>query len=112
MLLPFASLDWELAKFFWMITNVFFVLSIPLLICRKFDIPKNLTLIIMCIFATCSPTRTVINYGQQSLFIMFFFILPFVYDNKKSYFLSKPLSANIHGPVSYTHLTLPTKRIV
>ena len=85
MLLPFASLDWELAKFFWMITNVFFVLSIPLLICRKFDIPKNLTLIIMCIFATCSPTRTVINYGQQSLFIMFFFILPFVYDNKKSY---------------------------
>ena len=86
--LPFASLEWELAKFFWMITNVFFVLAIPYMICRKFDVSKNLTIIIMCIFATCSPTRTVINYGQQSLLIMFFFILPFLYENKKSYFFS------------------------
>ncbi len=88
MFLPFASLDWELAKLFWMVTNVFFVLSIPYLLCRKYEISKYLTILIMCIFATCSPTRTVINYGQQSLLIMFFFILPFVYENKKSYFLS------------------------
>ena len=88
MLLPFASLDWELAKFFWMITNVVFVLAIPYMICKKFDLSKNLTIIIMCIFATCSPTRNVINYGQQSLLIMFFFILPFLYENKKSYLLS------------------------
>ena len=88
LLLPFASLEWELAKFFWMITNAFFVLAIPFLICKKFEVSKNLTIIIMCIFATCSPTRTVINYGQQSLLIMFFFILPFLYNNKKSFFFS------------------------
>ena len=88
MFLPFASLDWELAKIFWMIANVIFVLAIPYVICKKFDVSKNITVIIMCIFATCSPTRTVINYGQQSLLIMFFFILPFLFDNKKSYLLS------------------------
>lgn len=88
LLLPFANLDWEYAKFFWMLTNVFFVFLIPLIICKKFKISKNITILIICIFATCSPTRTCINYGQQSLLIMFFFILPFVFNNKKSALLS------------------------
>ena len=87
-LLPFASLDWQLAKLVWMFFNVFFVIAIPYLICNKFKIQRHLTIIIICIFATCSPTRTVINYGQQSLFVMFFFILPFIFQNNKSYFFS------------------------
>ena len=87
-LLPYALMDWNTAKFFWMITNVTFIFLIPILICRKFNISNSLTIIIICIFATSSPTRTCINYGQQSLFIMFFFILPFIFNNGKSAFFS------------------------
>ena len=87
-LLPLAYLEWDTAKTIWLFVNLILVFMIPLLLCKKFNVSNEFTLLILCIFLTCSPTRTAINYGQQSLFTMFFFILPFLYKNNFSYFFS------------------------
>tara|TARA_B100001741_G_scaffold124357_1_gene102348 strand:- start:2152 stop:3258 length:1107 start_codon:yes stop_codon:yes gene_type:complete len=87
-LLPYAQLEWETARIFWVITNVIFAFMIPLLICKKFNISKYKTVLILMIFLTCYPTRMTINYGQQSLFVFFFLILPFIYKSNVNSFLS------------------------
>ena len=87
-LLPFAYLEWSTAKIIWLFINLFLVFTIPLMLCKKFYVSDELTVLILCIFITCSPTRNAINLGQQSLFTMFFFILPFLIKNNYSYFFS------------------------
>lgn len=87
-LFPYTLFDWEIARLMWVITNILLAISIPLLICKKFKISKYKTIFILLIFLTCYPTRMNINYGQQSLLIMFFLILPFIFKSNFSYFLS------------------------
>ena len=87
-LLPLAYLEWDTAKVVWLFVNLILVFTIPFLLCKKFDVSNELTVLILCIFITCSPTRNAINLGQQSLFTMFFFILPFLFKNNFSYFFS------------------------
>ena len=87
-LFPYTLFNWEIAKLMWVITNVLFAISIPLLICKKFKITKYKTIIILLIFLTCYPTRMNINYGQQSLLILFFLTLPFMFRTNISSFLS------------------------
>lgn len=82
LLYPFSLMSFDIAKIFWMLTNSFFVFLIPVLLCKKFKVDTETTIIIVCIFITCAPTRAAINLGQQSLFTMFFLILPFI-SNKK-----------------------------
>jgi len=87
-LYPFTLFEWQTAKTLWVIFNVFLSFFIPFLICRSFKITAQKTFFIILIFITCYPSRMTINYGQQSLFILFFLILPFIYTNKYSCFLS------------------------
>lgn len=87
-LYPYTLFEWEVAKSLWVFTNVFFVLSIPLIISRKLKISKYKTIILLLIFITCYPTRMTINYGQQSLFVLFFIILPFLYKTNIAVFFS------------------------
>jgi hypothetical protein len=85
---PFILVEWNTARFFWLIINVFLAFLIPYVICRSFKIQTNKILIIILIFITCYPTRMAINYGQQSLFVLLFLILPFLKSKNYSYFLS------------------------
>jgi len=85
---PFILVEWNTARLFWLIINVFLAFLIPYIICRSFKIHTNKILIIILIFITCYPTRMTINYGQQSLFVLFFLILPFLKFKNYSYFLS------------------------
>ena len=85
-LFPFSFLEWENAKIIWIIINIFLCFSIPILICKTAKLSKHQTFIICVIFATCAPTRMLLNYGQHTLLIMFFLILPFI-KNKKIYVL-------------------------
>ena len=87
-LFPYSQLEWEPARIAWVVTNVIFAFVIPLLICKKFNISKYKTLIILMIFLTCYPTRMTINYGQQSLLVFFFLMLPFIYKSGFGSFLS------------------------
>ena len=87
-LYPFTLLKWELARGLWLFVNVIFAISIPLIICKKNNLSNYKTIILLLIFLTCYPTRMTLNYGQQSLFVLFFLILPFIYKTKFSFLLS------------------------
>ena len=85
---PYVLFKWETARALWLLTNIFFVISVPLLICNKFKISKYKTIILILIFITCYPSRMTLNYGQQSLFVLFFMTLPFIFKSNFFYFLS------------------------
>jgi hypothetical protein len=85
---PFVLVDWSGAKKLWLIINVFLTLLIPYLLCKQFKITNKKIILILLIFITCYPTRMTIQYGQQSLFVMFFLIMPFIIVNSYSFFFS------------------------
>jgi len=81
-LFPFSFLEWENAKIIWVIINVFLCFIIPILMCKKANLTNYQTFIICVIFATSAPTRMLLNYGQHTLFIMLFLVLPFIREKK------------------------------
>ena len=90
-LYPITLFEWEQAKIIWIIVNVFFVLSIPIILCKFNQISTLSTYLIIGIFLTCHPTRMTFNLGQNSLMILFFLMLPFLtvsskYKNLKNYY--------------------------
>lgn len=85
---PFTIFNWETAKILWFVFNFFIAIIIPILICKKYKIPIPETILITFFFLTCSVTKAHMVIGQQSIFILFFFCLPFVSNSKISYFLS------------------------
>ncbi len=85
---PFTLFEWETARILWLVVNVFFTISIPILICKSLKLNKYQSILLFIIFITCYPTRMTINYGQQSLMVLFFMLLPFIYNNKSSNFFA------------------------
>ena len=85
---PFTLFEWETARMLWLIVNIILIFLIPFLICKYFKISKYKTILLSLIFITCYPSRMTLNYGQQSLFVMFFMLLPFIFRNKSSIFFS------------------------
>ena len=81
---PFTLFEWEIARMLWLGGNIVFVFLIPILICKSLKLSKYKTILLLLIFITCYPSRMTLNYGQQSLFVMFFMILPFIFNNKVS----------------------------
>ena len=81
---PFTLFKWETARMLWVGVNIIFVFLIPILICKSFKLSKYKTILLLLIFITCYPSRMTLNYGQQSLFVMFFMLLPFISYNKFS----------------------------
>ena len=77
-LYPITLVEWEQAKIMWITLNVFFALSIPILLCRFNKISTLSTYLIIGIFLTCHPTRMTLNLGQNSLMMLFFLMLPFL----------------------------------
>ena len=83
-LYPITFFDWEQAKLIWVTINVLFAISIPLIICRTFNLSTILTLLVLGIFLTSHPTRMTINYGQNSMMIFFFMMLPYLLSREKN----------------------------
>lgn len=81
---PFILFKWETARMLWLGVNIIFIFLIPILICKSFKLSKYKTILLLLIFITCYPSRMTLNYGQQSLFVMFFMMLPFISFNKVS----------------------------
>ena len=81
---PFTLFKWETARMLWVGVNIIFIFLIPILICKSFKLSKYKTILLLLIFITCYPSRMTLNYGQQSLFVMFFMLLPFISYNKFS----------------------------
>ena len=81
---PFTLFKWETARMLWLGINIIFIFLIPILICNSFKLSKYKTILLLLIFITCYPSRMALSYGQQSLFVMFFMMLPFIFFNKVS----------------------------
>jgi hypothetical protein len=81
---PFILFKWETARMLWLGVNIIFIFLIPIFICKSFKLSKYKTILLLLIFITCYPSRMTLNYGQQSLFVMFFMMLPFISFNKVS----------------------------
>ena len=77
-LLPFTFLDWDNAKLVWSIINIIIAISIPIVLSKKFDLNNFQTFIVSTIFLSSTIFRIHIGYGQQTLLMFIFFILPFV----------------------------------
>ena len=82
LLYPFTLLTWENAKIAWFIFNFFIAVLIPLLICKKFKLQTSETILIIFFFLACNVTKAHMVIGQQSIFILFFFCLPFISNSK------------------------------
>ena len=72
----------------WLVTNILFAFLIPIIACRYLKLSKYKSILLILIFITCYPTRMTLNYGQQSLFVMFFMMLPFIVNSKLANFFS------------------------
>ena len=81
---PFTLFKWETARMLWLGINIIFIFLIPIFICNSFKLSKYKTILLLLIFITCYPSRMALNYGQQSLFVMFFMMFPFIFFNKVS----------------------------
>ena len=88
LLYPFSNLEWEKARLMWLVTNILFAFLIPIIACKYLKLSKYKSILLILIFITCYPTRMTLNYGQQSLFVMFFMMLPFVANSRLAYFFS------------------------
>ena len=87
-LYPFSILEWEKARLMWLVTNILFAFLIPIAACRYLKLSKYKSILLILIFITCYPTRMTLNYGQQSLFVMFFMMLPFIANSRLANFFS------------------------
>ena len=86
--IPLTLLSWDTAKLVWSLLNIVLSFLIPLLLCKKFELNKIQTFIILALFLTSTIFRIHISYGQQTLFTFVFFLLPFLYKSKISTILS------------------------
>ena len=88
MLIPFTFLNWDTAKLIWSLLNIIISILICLILCKRFKLDKIYTFIILTIFLTSTIFRINIAYGQQSILIFLFLILPFVKRNYINVILS------------------------
>ena len=87
-LIPFTYIGWDNAKLVWSILNIILAVLIPLLLCKKFNLSKFQTLLIVNLFLISTIFRIHIGYGQQTLLTLFFLILPFINNSKLSVIFS------------------------
>lgn len=74
-LYPFTLVEWDIARILWLITNIFFVMVTPIIISKYLEASQYKTIVLIIIFITCYPSRMTLNYGQQSLFVLFFLVI-------------------------------------
>jgi hypothetical protein len=87
-LYPFKFLDVSQARILWGIINFFLIFLIIFLLCKKFELDKFSTVILLFFITFSIITRIHLIMGQNALFVLFFLTLPFVFKSKLSFFLS------------------------
>ena len=85
---PFTLLDWNTAKIIWLIFNVFLSFFIPIFLCKKNNLNKNLIFLSLFLFLASTPARSTIGNGQLSFLVLATLILPFLYKSEKAIILS------------------------
>jgi hypothetical protein len=87
-LIPFTLMEWDEAKLLWSVLNIFIAIIASIVLCKKFNLSRFNTLVVCSIFLTSTIFRIHIAYGQQTLLMLIFLILPFLKFNKLNIILS------------------------
>ena len=87
-LYPFTLFEWETAKILWSFLNIILVITITFLLCKKFELGKINTILSIFFVLYSKVTPNNIALGQQGIFILFFLVLPFIFNSKFIYILS------------------------
>jgi len=83
LLAPFGFLEWEIARFIWSILN-FIIAMYCVILVSKFCKLKVFEIIIVCLIFFCSsPFRNCISNGNQTYFILLFFLAVLI--NRESF---------------------------
>ena len=85
---PLTVLEWNNAKILWFLINVTLIISTSFLLCKKFELGKIETYLIIFFILSSIIVRVNLIMGQQTIFILFFLTLPFIYKSKLSTILS------------------------
>jgi len=90
---PFSFTTFDNTKIIWSFINILLAIFIPYFIGRSLKLSSIEIFISITFFFISFPVRSTISLGQNSLFILLFFSLPFIINNK--------LTAAISG-ISYS----------
>jgi len=85
---PFTVLEWNDAKFLWFLFNLTLIISTSFLLCKKFELGKIESYLIIFFILYSIIARVNFIMGQQTIFTLFFLTLPFIYKSKLSIILS------------------------
>ena len=87
-LIPYGLMKWPLAKMCWLITNLLILIYLPIKLSQKFLLSKIETYLVIFFFSCCIVTKVQLITGQQTLLILLFFSMPFMFNSKVSAFFS------------------------
>jgi hypothetical protein len=79
---PFSFTTFEKTKIIWSLFNILLAISLPYLIGRSLKLSNVEIFISITLFLISFPVRSTISLGQNSLFILLFFSIPFIINNK------------------------------
>ncbi len=78
---PFSLLSFEDAKRIWTFINLILIVLIPLILGKYLKLNNVEILISILFFLSSFPVRSTVNNGQQGLFILLFYCLPFIFKS-------------------------------
>ena len=79
---PLQKLSFESAKFYWLIFNLILISIILIILVKKNNLTINQTILYIPLCLSSIPFSSHLKLGQQTLFMLLFFILPFFYKGK------------------------------
>ncbi len=83
-LIPYGLMKWPLAKICWLITNFLILIYLPIKLSQKFLLSKIETYLVIFFFSCCIVTKVQFITGQQTLLILLFFSMPFIFNSNIS----------------------------
>ena len=78
---PFTLTNFENAKKIWVAFNCLFAALLPFILGKYLKLRNVEILISILLFFASYPVRSTINNGQQSLFILLFYCIPFIFNS-------------------------------
>ena len=94
---PFTLTNFETAKKIWVAFNCLFAALLPLILGKYLKLKNTEILISILLFLCSYPVRSTIGNGQQSLFILLFYCIPFIFNSN---------FAALLGGIAYTKYNL------
>jgi len=78
---PFTLTNFEVAKKIWIALNCLLAVLLPFVMGKYLKLKNTEILLSILLFFASYPVKTTIGNGQQSLFILLFYCIPFIFNS-------------------------------